>query len=291
MIQVDINTLAGRERVRHQEGVLNVSSEQVLSNVASSICRGLPQVRSHPTANGLEVCIVGSGPSLAATEHELRACIERGMHVVALNGAYGWLLEHGIKPNAMVCIDARAFNARFITEPVDRCHYFLASQCAPEIFERVRGLDRVWIWHAFTGFDPEMRNLLDSYYLGSWQPVLGGCTVGTRAIVLLRLLGYVSMHLFGMDSCYMDGEGHAMPQPENEGEGHQSIVCAGREFRCSAWHQEQALEFIDIIAAFGSHFQLEVHGRGLLAHIIESGAEDEIQQYLEANSVPVAKGD
>ena len=255
-------------------GVLNLPTEQRLANINAAIRRGLSQVRGH-SANEQTICLVGSGPSLDSTVPELRQLVAEGCKVVALNGAYGWLLEHGITPSAMVIIDGRAFNARFITQPVDGCSYFLASQCAPEVFDRVRGVPNVFLWHCLTGDDPTEKALLDGYYLNAWQPVSGGCTVGTRAVYLFRILGFQSMHLFGMDSCYLDGHGHAIEQPENDGDDHTRVMCAEREFVCSAWHCEQALEFVDMIARDGEYFQFSVHGNGLLAHILEVGGADD----------------
>jgi hypothetical protein len=264
---------ATMQRVRHMTGVLNVPPADRLRNIASAIRRGLPQVRAH-APNDETICLVGSGSSLTTSAHEIEALAADGCLVVALNGAYGWLIEHGIQPRAMVMVDGRAFNARFLTPELPTCTYFLASQCAPEVFDAARGR-QIYLWHSLTGDDLTDKELLDGYYLNSWQPVSGGCTVGTRAIVLFRLLGYQKMHLFGLDSCKLDETGHANAQPENDADETVTVVCAGREFRCTAWQCEQALEFIDLIATNGEHFQLSVHGDGLLAHIIAVGGADD----------------
>lgn len=280
----DIATLEGRERVRHMNGVLNLPAEQRLAHINSSIRRGLSQIRGH-APNDQTLCLVGSGPSLESTLPELQALAGEGCPVVALNGAYGWLLEHGVKPTALVIIDGRAFNARFVTEHVDGCSYFFASQCAPELFDKVHGWPKVFLWHCLTGDDPVEKAVLDGYYMNSWQPVAGGCTVGSRAIVLFRILGFQKMHLFGMDSCYLDGKGHANDQPENDGDDRTKVVCAGREFLCSAWHCEQGLELCDLIATNGEHFQLSIHGNGLLAYILEVGGSDEgLEEQLKAGA-------
>lgn len=267
----DIATAEGRQRVRRVEGELNVSSEARLDNIRRAIRRGLPQVRGHQV-QGTRIAIVGSGPSLKHTVAELRELAWRGCPIVAMNGSYEWLIKHNIRPTSMVVIDARAFNARFLTEPVTGCTYFLASQCAPDVFDKVREWpNHTFVWHCLVGDDPKEKELLDGFYLGQWQPVFGGCTVGTRAIVLFRILGFRSIDLFGMDSCCMEGEDHALPQPENAGDPVETIICAGRSFKCTAWQTAQALEFIDLIASNGEHFQLNVHGDGLLAHIMRVG--------------------
>jgi uncharacterized Rossmann fold enzyme len=270
----------GLQRIRSVEGELNVPVDTRYANIRSSICRGLTQVRGH-NPNTLPICLVGGGPSLESTFHELQDLVKAGYRVMAMNGSYAWLIDHGITPTSMIIIDGRPFNARFITQHLPNCSYFLASQCAPEVFEKVKGWPRVFIWHCLTGDDPVEKKILDDYYMQCWQPISGGCTVGTRAIVLLRTLGFQSMHLFGMDSCYMDGEGHAYAQPENVHDGSTTIYCAGRKFECSAWHISQALEFMDLIAVNGEYFQLEVHGDGLLAHIIREGGSDDLRSQLD----------
>jgi hypothetical protein len=46
----------------------------------------------------------------------------------------------------------------------------------------------------------------------------------------------------------------------------------GRVFSCAPWMISQATEFIEIIRRMGDAFELQIHGDGLLAHILEVGA-------------------
>ncbi len=280
-IVADMGTAEGLQRVRRVDGELNVSSVQRLAQIRQAIRRGLPQIRGHALQSA-RIALVGSGPSLESTLPELREMAWTGCPIVAMNGSYAWLIAHGIKPTSMVLLDGRAFNARFMTERVPGCTYFLASQCATEIFDRVKHWDNdIFIWHCLTGSDPTEKALLDDYYLGQWQAVAGGCTVGTRAIVLFRILGFQRMDLFGMDSCVMPNGDHAVLQPENGADQTETIICADRSFTCTAWHTAQALEFIDLIATNGEHFQLNVHGDGLLAHIMRVGGAPELTPLKE----------
>lgn len=273
----------GMRRVSTIPGSLNVPTVQRYANIRSAIRRGLPQFRAHSPSTQ-KVCLVGSGPSLDSTLLELRNLVWEGAKVVAMNGSYEWLLAHNIKPSVMVMIDGREFNSRFLTQPVPGCRYMLASQCHPSTFDKVRDWPEVYVWHCFAGHDKDEREMLDSYYIGQWQLVPGGSTVGLRSIALMRLMGFTNMELFGMDSCFMDGSGHALSQPENDTDDHTAVQCADRQFVCSAWMASQYLEFLEMVNANGEQFNIRVHGDGLLAHAVKVGAavpvEDDQQQQL-----------
>jgi hypothetical protein len=92
-----------------------------------------------------------------------------------------------------------------------------------------------------------------------------------RAIPLLRMLGFKRFHLYGFDSCLTD-EHHAYAQPENDSEHVVSATVGGRVFRCHVWMLSQAQEFIDLVKFMGDEIDLQVHGDGLISHIIETGA-------------------
>ncbi len=255
-----------RGRVNTDDGVL-------LAHIAHAIRQGHPQLRPEGVKPD-RVAIVGSGPSLAETEHELRDLIFAGAKVVALNGAYAWCLERNIHPSAVIVVDARASNARFVEPGIPRCKYFIASQCHPDMWAAVEGRD-VILWHAMSPDNPEGRVLDDYYGAGHWLGVAGGTTVASRAIGLLRMIGYLRFDLFGVDSCWLDGEHHAFPQAENASEqravvrveptGHPERV---REFLCAPWHVKQLEDLLQLVRVSGHQFQLSIHGRGLIAAAI-----------------------
>jgi hypothetical protein len=105
--------------------------------------------------------------------------------------------------------------------------------------------------------------------------------VGLRAITLARMMGFRFMHLFGFDSCYSpEGKLHAYEQDWNtEGSGRMYWAMTGpngsegREFRCSTWQASQAQNFKDFLALNGKHFRLQIHGDGLLAYMLKTGAK------------------
>lgn len=257
-------------------GQMNTEEPILLENIASAIRRGHPQMRTGPMNPG-RICLVGSGPSLAETVDELRALLWEGATLVTLNGAYNWCIEHNLRPQTQIVVDARPSNTRFLNPPVPKCNYVLASQCAPELWDELEGRPNVWIFHAILRGDDDATRLLDAHYHGQWLGVSGGTTVATRALVLLRMAGYVRFDLFGIDCCWLDGQNHVLPQPEND-KDQRALVrydtpgdpLSERTFSVSPWQLKQFEDFMTLLKINGQHMRLSVHGRGLLAHAIKS---------------------
>ena len=259
----------------------NTPDDVVMAQVNENIRRQLPQVQPY-ASNGETALIVASGASLRDTEKELRDLVWSGGKIVALNGAYRWCIEHNLKPSACIILDARESNAEFVHEPVEGCRYLLAAQCHPRAFDYCRDRE-VFIWHACTGGDAE-HDVLKEYYFNRVYPITLGTTVGVRAISLLRMLGFPRFELFGLDSCWTGNEHHAFPQKENEKDKRFRVWLRpeGRDdkvlrFECAPWHMKQAEDFQTLIRERGNLFQLNVHGEGLIASILRTGAEIQME--------------
>lgn len=259
-------------------GAVNVTDDHLLANVRSAIRRQHPQIRPQ-APNRDRVVIVGGGPSLADTEGELVELIASGAKLVTLNGAYHWCLARNLFPKTQIVMDARPTNARFLEPAMPGCNYLLASQCAPEVWDAVEGRPNVWMFHAAAGSDGPLKELLDAHYLGQWFGVGGGTTVATRAISVLRTLGYCRFDLFGIDSCFLHGRHHAYDQAENAGDRPLTFTVhptdepeKARTFQCAPWHAKQFEDFLQMVRVNGEHFQLNVHGNGLLAYALQASA-------------------
>jgi hypothetical protein len=255
------------------KGRVNTSDEGLLANIRYAIRQGHPQARPEPPKPD-HVAIVGSGVSLKHTEQELRQLVFEGARIVTLNGAYHWCIERNIRPWMQIVMDARPTNARFLTPEIPNCTYWLASQCHADLWATVKDYEKVRIFHAANP-DGMEKPILDAYYGGWWTGVTGGTTVGTRAIGLLRMLGFLRFDLFGIDSCWMDGEHHAFEQPENAKDRAIRVKVQatdgqdeGREFVCAPWMLKQAEDFFEFIKSSGHLFKLQVHGDGLIAYAI-----------------------
>lgn len=268
-------------------GDVNTPDAQLLANIRHSIRLGYPQVKLQPLQRD-RVCLVGGGPSLVETFAELRDLYFTGAKLVTVNGAYHWCLDRNLRPSAQIVLDARPGNARFVEPNVPQCRYLLASQCHPDTWAAVADREDVWIWHGIAP-DEAIEQELVSYYAGNWHNIghgpIGGTTVMIRAIALLRTLGFLRFDLFGADSCVMGSAHHAYAQPENDRDrifpvtvspsGHPELR---RTFHCTAWHLKQLEDFCLMIRERGDHFLLNIHGDGLLAYALKSGARVTVEE-------------
>lgn len=257
----------GQTRLALKMG-MNAGRGYILDNIQQNITRQLPQVKEHPV-NDQRIAIIGGGPSLMDTADELQRCVDDGVKLVALNGTHDWLVEQGYRPSAMVMVDSRPDNVRFVQKPVSTCKYFISSQCHPDVFEALKD-NEVYIWHANNNIGEEQ--ILEDYYLKNFRFIIGGSTVLLRAIWLMRTLGFKQMDVFGFDSCDMNGKHHAYDQPENDGCEMREVTCMGKKFQCAAWQASQFDDFQHFIQIVGDKFELNVHGDGLIAHMMKEGA-------------------
>jgi hypothetical protein len=259
------------------DGTINTPDATLLANVQASVRRGYPQIFPTPM-NAHRIALVGGGPSLSATLPELRDLVFAGAKLVALNGAYQWLIDRNFQPRAHIVLDARPETAAFITAPVPECRYYICSQCAPETWDALGDRPNVAIWHA--SGDDAVSDFLDNYYLKHWSGVTGGTTVATRAIGLLRMLGFLRFDLFGIDSCWMGDQHHAFPQPQNDTDRRYRLTIEAidstrpaRDFWVAPWHVKQLEDLILFMRAHGEKFLLNIHGDGLLAYALAAHAD------------------
>jgi len=249
-------------------GTLNAEEQTILANVKYNSAADWRQVEPHES-NDIEVMILGGGPSLAEYEAEIKQQRAGGVKLITLNGAYNWALAHGLVPSAQIIVDARPFNARFTKPVVGDCKYLIASQCDPSVLDGLPA-ERTYLWHTSAEF---IQGALDQAY-DRWWAIPGGSTVLLRAIPLMRMLGYRKFHLYGCDSCVIESRHHAFAQPENDSDYLLNVTVNpdGRIFKCHPWMASQATEFISLIRYLGDEIDLEVHGDGLLSHILTVGA-------------------
>lgn len=257
-----------------KSGKLNAADEQIRENVKFNIAQGWEQVKPFG-ANDFECMILGGGPSLNDFVDDIKQKRAEGVKLLTLNGAYQWALEHGLIPSAQLVVDARPFNGRFTKPVIDDCKYLIGSQCHPSVLEGLPK-DRTVIWHSNPSLIEDLLNAQYEY----WYSIPGGSSILLRAIPLMRMLGYGKFHLYGCDSCVLNGAHHAYSQPENDGGVALPVIVnpGGRVFHCNPWQISQAQEFIDLIKAMGDQVELAVYGDGLLAHILNAAAEGETPQ-------------
>lgn len=240
----------------------NTGDSEVIRNIASSCKRKIKWLDSSPD-HDKHVCIVGGSPSLKYVLKEIRAMQAFGHQIWALNNVHDYLIDNGIKPDAMVVADAREGNKIFVTSPKHGITYYIASQCHASVFDRLYGMDVVLYHVASAGAQETIERESDK---GSFTLVGGGTTVGMIAVQLARFVGYKSFHLYGMDSCYLEGQGHAYEQKMNDSDEVLDIMCEGRSFKCAPWMLAQANDFQELCAIFiNDGCTLTISGDGLLS--------------------------
>ena len=244
---------------------VNEDKDKIRENIKSNISLNLPQVRPYETQWEKVVGIVLGGTTLNETFSDLLEKRRNGMPVITVNGSHKYCMDRGLTPSGMLMLDSREFNNRFVYPLVEDCKYFISSQCHPSVFENLKD-NKVWIWHC-AGDDN--LDLLKETYGEDYYPIMGGATVALRAVHLLRMLGFHKFEMYGFDSC-INGDHHAYEQPENDGEAVLDVMVSGKEFKCTAANYHQAKEFVDMISKTGEHYDLAVHGDGLISHIIKN---------------------
>lgn len=248
-------------------GKLNVTEEVADQQVIANVNAGWLNVRPFDRQDR-EMCLLAGGSSLASQLEKIRELRANKCGLVTVNGAYSWALDHGLQPGAQIILDAREFNARFARPLTQYTKYLIASQCHPKTLEGLP-VERTVLWHS--GLNAATEKYIQEK-TGHYFPIPGGSTVILRAIPLLRLLGYWRLHVFGFDSCVLNGAHHAYAQAENDSEPVVPVVCGGKTFYCTPWMLSQASEFRDMMGLLGDEVELAVYGDGLIAHMIATGA-------------------
>lgn len=246
---------------------LNSKVEERRDNVVSASARDLPWLTGLPPHNR-EALLVAGGPSLkcGAAFRDIRKRQKAGAAVFTVNNTHDFLAKRAIRSDGYVMLDALDKNVAFVQKPQTGCTYYIASQCAPAVFDALAG-QNVVVWHADDATQDTvelLRPYADAKPIGI---VGGGSTVGLRAMYLLHILGYRKIRLYGFDSCYADdGTHHAYEQKWNDGQPALRVTAGGRDFYGAPWMVKQAQEFRDVWwTLIRSGAWVEVFGDGLIS--------------------------
>ena len=239
--------------------VCNTELSKVVDNIKFSSSLNLP-VLELKKETGRPILFCGGGPSLRYSLEEIKQEQQNGALVVGLNGSAQYLKDNGIDPDWLVMIDARESNIEFIVDnPAKR--YFLSSQCSPSIFTVLEKEDNT-LFH------------IDIPNIGEYVPnngkeiqaVGGGSSVGLIALSVAYTYGYRNMHLYGYDSSFTDGEGHAYKQDQEDEIIEVSVV--DKTFKSTPWMVTQSTQWQQLAKQLRQlGCSVTVHGDGLLPYI------------------------
>lgn len=235
--------------------VSNTAKAKVAENIKSACKRDIPWLEMAKPHDG-QISIVAGGPSLPGFVGEIR---ESGRPTIAVNGAHGYLLGHGISAAYHLIIDARPENASFITAPAKS--YLLASQCDKSVFDAAKGPTTLVHMHTEGVLDSIPQTIKPINLISS------GSTVGLAAIAIAYCMGYRKIFVYGMDSSY-ESDHHAYPQPSNDADRVMEVEAGGRKFKAAPWMVAQAQQFQTLAEELANDgCELHIRCHGLLGHV------------------------
>lgn len=171
--------------------------EQIVEQVQLNQSLGLNWVQECK-AHARKAVLVSAGPSWKEHIPEIKARAEAGDDVYCVKHSHDGLIEAGIVPTGCFLLDPRDHVKDFVENPHPEVRYIAASMCHPTTIRQLMEHDaRIYLYHALVGAGEDKvanKGLL----------VPGGSCSATRGLVVLRLMGYRHMALYGYDSCFFD---------------------------------------------------------------------------------------
>lgn len=213
------------------------------------------------------IAIVGGGPSLETQLDHLREY----KYIMACGSVHDYLIKNFIVPKWCVVVDPSPIVIDYMQMPTSTIDYLIASQCHPSVFDYLAN-NKISLWHA-GGAES------DNLAFGEGQTLIaGGCTVGTRAIMMALAFGYSNINLFGFDTCLTNDYKHhaySFMNPDKETLGNITEVALGgpdgKRFKVANYMLGQLMDFKSILGGPGKYCKFTVHGGGLLAELLELG--------------------
>lgn len=215
------------------------------------------ETRSDPIA------VICFGPSLNDTWES----IKQFKFVMSCSGSHKYLVEKGIIPNWHCEVDPRQHKIKLLGEDIrQETNFLMASCCHPLVFDHLEMHNaQITLWHTYSG-ESESK-LPEVFPRGDWV-VTGGANVGLRAMVLARMLGFLDIHIFGMDGSFPEnGNKHAADHP-NQAKGHILAEFKGRKFATTTAFLECArMTFHEIAMLPDTKFTF--YGDGLIQYMAQ----------------------
>jgi len=270
--------LAGGEIVPLQIITQTHSSQcELVDNVRVNIARPVQRFLSLPGLLGERVeplAIVGGGPSLASHIDT----IKKFSQVLVCGSAHDHLVSLGVTPTFALAVDAKEDSVNYFSNPQARTSYLIASQCHPNMFERLKG-HKLAMWHFRGQLEDE-----EQHFNGE-QTITWGCMVGVMSIQIALFLGFQRLHFFGFDCSFIKDQHHSY-SVGNYGEKIEAdkhiFEVNGKEFYSTTALVSQCEHIFDVFASPDGRFlKGYVYGDGLFANVIKA-SPPEMAQWLEA---------
>lgn len=244
-----------------------------MSQMRENCARDLPWFVEGDYAEGSDLVVVAGGPSVRSRLGLIKDRQKKGAKVLACNGARHLLVKNGIHPDAIGLLDMSEEVLGFLGTPPDDCLYLIASIVHPSVLDALKGR-KVILWHCDygEGRNQEQASIIEDHPKKPGMLVGGGNTIGVRSLNLGYLMGFRTIHLYGLDSSIAsDGADHAYPKHVGSEPESVTVIYDGKPYRCSPWMVKQAAEFEFYYRQFTDvGVKITVHGQGLIPDIWRS---------------------
>lgn len=250
-------------KIRHTSAVSDAErNDQVRANCKRITKRLEVEQPAHDRTAHL-VCF---GPSLNHTWPAVALASAMGEDVFTVSGSHRFMIDRNIIPRAHIDCDPRAHKAAQMGEPHTQVAYWLASCISPAYLDRLEGHD-VSLWHSYNGKESRIVFQIDR----GQKMIVGGGSVGLRAMSILYARGYRRFEIHGMDCSFGDGASHAA---KHSGKPLTAVPvkCGERWFESSAVFILYARFFHKQLSMMPDA-EIHLHGDGLLQHMQKVGAE------------------
>jgi hypothetical protein len=243
---------------------VNNDRDSIIANIRTNAARGLPELKQHEWT-GIPLAIVAGGPSVIENLPFLKA-IRDGVHILAVNGAYKFLRQHGIDPEHFILIDSRKENVTHVDSPHEGTNHCLASQAHPDVFGALRD-HRITMFHLGT---QTARDALEGDYSFLTAPI-GMASV--HAVYVAAALGYRQQLLFGYDFSSKT-QGYAYEQPLNANDEYLDVSLDGETFRTTFALAKTAEQFVQAISPVigACDLDVQIYSDGLLPAIVRKAS-------------------
>lgn len=231
------------------------------------------------------IALIGGGPSLSKNLYKL----DDYKTIMIAGSAHDYLVKvhdfekHNQDVYCIIC-DADPIMCDYLTLKDREITYLIASQCDAAMFKHLEDMPKKYKWNSM---GDEIQNKI---FKEGEKLIIGGCTVGTRAIGMSMAMGFRKIHLYGYDSCLTNQYKHhaydfVNPDVETLGDIRE-IKIDGEDspvFRVAGYMLSQIFDFQYILQHFSSLLDIEVHSDGPLAYLMDKAKVKFEQEKVLAN--------
>ncbi len=238
-----------------------LSQSERLDQMQKALNSGFPFLAKLSDFHDRRLSIVAYGPSLNQSISDL----PKDQPIMAMSGAYDFLLNNRIQADFYTAIDPRERTVRLLRRPRAETAFLMASCLHPDFWDILKGHD-VRLFHVGEEENPEIMQWIRYHHpAGVASIVGGGSTVANRAFSVASMLGYRKFDVFGMDCSFTgDARQHAaehtaMPQRVVE------MTVDGRVFKTTRQLWQSAKEMTDLLQTHD--LECKFYGDGLMQTI------------------------